>query len=88
MSSLTSESKRLNALFSTTMRRQADFVCGKLNGITFPYSSGRIHFVAFFLKLLGTKNSMIVAINHPTYENKTTKLSQKSSHFDKSLHMP
>ena len=34
------------------MRRQADFFCGKLNGITFPYSSGRIHFVAFFLKLL------------------------------------
>jgi len=54
------------------MRRQADFFCGKLNGSTFPYSSGRIHFVAFLLKLLGTKNSMIVAINHPhTCKNKT-----------------
>jgi hypothetical protein len=54
------------------MRRQADFLCGKRNGITFPYSSGRIHFVAFFMKLLGTKNSMIVAINHPhTRKNKT-----------------
>jgi hypothetical protein len=53
------------------MRRQADFFCGKLNGITFPYSSGCIHFVSFLLKLLGTKNSMIVAINHPTCKNKT-----------------
>jgi hypothetical protein len=43
-------------------RRQADFFCGKLNGITFPHSSG---FVAFFLKPTGTKNSMITAINHP-----------------------
>jgi hypothetical protein len=50
---------------------QADFFCGKLNGITFPYSSGGIHFVAFFLKLLGMKNSMIFAINHPTGKNKT-----------------
>jgi hypothetical protein len=50
---------------------QADFFCGKLNGITFPYSSGGIHFVAFFAKLLGTKNSMIFAINHPTCKNKT-----------------
>jgi hypothetical protein len=50
---------------------QADFFCGKLNGITFPYSSGGIHLVAFFLKLLGTKNSMIFAINHPTCKNKT-----------------
>ena len=50
---------------------QADFFCGKLNGITFPYSSGGIHFVAFFVKLLGTKNSMIFAINHPTCKNKT-----------------
>jgi hypothetical protein len=50
---------------------QADFFCGKLNGITFPYSSGGIHFIAFFLKLLGTKNSMIFAINHPTCKNKT-----------------
>jgi hypothetical protein len=50
---------------------QADFFCGKLNGITFPYSSGGIHFTAFFLKLLGTKNSMIFAINHPTCNNKT-----------------
>jgi hypothetical protein len=49
---------------------QADFFCGKLNGITFPHSSGGIHFVAFFLKLLGTKNSMIFAINHPTCKNK------------------
>jgi len=47
------------------MRRQADFFCGKLNGITFPYSPGRIHFVAFLLKVTGTKNSMITAINHP-----------------------
>jgi integrase len=46
-------------------RHQADFFCGRLKGITFPYSSGRIHFAAFFRKLLGTKNSMIVAINHP-----------------------
>jgi hypothetical protein len=52
-------------------QRQADFFCGKLNGITFPYSSGGIHFVAFFVKLLGTKNSMIFAINHPTCKNKT-----------------
>ena len=52
-------------------QRQADFFCGKLNGITFPYSSGGIHFIAFFLKLLGTKNSMIFAINHPTCKNKT-----------------
>jgi hypothetical protein len=41
------------------------------NGITFPYSSGTIHFVAFLVKLLGTKNSMIFAINHPTCKNKT-----------------
>ena len=52
-------------------QRQADFFCGTLNGITFPYSSGGIHFGAFFLKLLGTKNSMIFAINHPTSMNKT-----------------
>ena len=52
-------------------QRQADFFCGTLNGITFPYSSGGIHFVAFFLKPLGTKNSMIFAINHPTCKNKT-----------------
>ena len=52
-------------------QRQADFFCGKLNGITFPYSCGGIHFVAFFLKLLGTKNSIIFAINHPTCNNKT-----------------
>ena len=51
-------------------QRQADFFCGKLNGITFPYSSGGIHFVAFFVKLLGTKNSMIFVINHPTCMNK------------------
>ena len=50
---------------------QADFFCGKLNGITFPYSSGGIHFRAFFLKLPGMKNSMIFAINHPTCKNKT-----------------
>jgi hypothetical protein len=52
-------------------QRQADFLCGKLNGITFPYAAGGIHFVAFFLKLLGTQNSMIFAINHPTCKNKT-----------------
>jgi hypothetical protein len=34
--------------------RQADFLCGKPNGITFPCCSGAIHLVAFFLKLLGT----------------------------------
>jgi hypothetical protein len=50
---------------------QADFFRGTLNGITFPYSSGGIHFAAFFLKLLGTKNSMIFAINHPTCINRT-----------------
>jgi hypothetical protein len=50
---------------------QADFFCGKPNGITFPYSSSGIHFVAFFLKLLGTKNSMIFAINHLPCKNKT-----------------
>jgi hypothetical protein len=50
-------------MFSTTMRRQAHFFCGKRNGIAFPYSSG---FVAVFLKPTGTKNSMIFAINHPT----------------------
>lgn len=55
-------------------QRQADFFCGTLNGITFPYSSGGIHFFAFFLKLSGTKNSIIfalltLAINHPTYNN-------------------
>ena len=55
----------------TEMKRQADFFCGKLNGITFPCSSGGIHFVAFFLKLLRTKNSMIFAINHPTCKNNT-----------------
>jgi hypothetical protein len=48
---------------------QADFFWGMLNGITFPYSSAGNHFVAFFLKLLGTKNSMIFAINHPTRKN-------------------
>jgi len=52
-------------------QRPLDFFCGKLNGITFPYSSGGIHFVASFLKLLGTKNSMIFAINRPACENKT-----------------
>jgi hypothetical protein len=52
-------------------QHQADFFCGKLNGITFPYSSRGIHFFAFFLKLPGTKNSMIFAINHPTCKNKT-----------------
>jgi hypothetical protein len=77
--------QRVNTMFPTTIRRYADFFCGKRNGITFPYSSGRIHFVVFFLKLLGTKNSMIVAINHPTLVK--TGLRQKSSHFDKSLQM-
>jgi len=52
-------------------QRQADFFCGKPNGITFPYCSGGIHFLAFFVKLLGTKNSMIFAIDHPTCKNKT-----------------
>ena len=51
--------------------RQADFFRGKPKGITFPYSSGGSHLVAFFLKWLGTTNSMIFAINHPTYKNKT-----------------
>jgi len=35
---------------------QADFFRGKMNGITFPYSSGGIHFRAFLLKLSGMKN--------------------------------
>jgi hypothetical protein len=62
---------RVNA-YSHTSRRQADFFCGRLNGITSPYCSGRIHFAAFFLKLLGTKNSIIVAIKSPrTCKNKT-----------------
>jgi hypothetical protein len=38
------------------VRNQADFFCGKLNGITFPHSSGGIHFLAFLLKLSGMKN--------------------------------
>jgi hypothetical protein len=42
-----------------------------MNRITFPYSSGGIHFVAFFLKLPGMKNSMTFAIKHPTCNNKT-----------------
>lgn len=33
---------------------QADFLFGKSNGITFPRCSDGIHFVAVFLKLLGT----------------------------------
>jgi len=79
--------RRFSLRLSTSPRgvSQADFFCGKLNGITFPYSSGRIHFVAFFLKLLGTKNSMIIAINHPTLVK--TRRRRKSSHFDKSLQM-
>jgi hypothetical protein len=52
------------------IQNQADFFCGKLNGITFPYSSGGIHFRAFLLKLSGMKNLMIFAINHPTSKNK------------------
>ncbi len=37
------QAKKISAhLISTTMRRQADFFCGKQNGMTFPYSSGRI----------------------------------------------
>ena len=73
-------------LFLTTRRRQADFIfCGKRNGISFPYSSGRIHFVVLFLKLAGTKNSMIIAIHHPTLVK--TGLRQESSGFDKSLQM-
>jgi len=54
-----------------SLKRTSFVFCGMLNGITFPYSSGGIHFIAFFLKLLGTKNSMIFAINHPTCKNKT-----------------
>ena len=41
-----------------------------MNGITFPYSSLGIHFVAFFLKLSGTKNSMTFVINHPVSKNR------------------
>ena len=56
-------------LFVLTERElHADFFFGK-NGITVPHSSGGIHFVAFFLKLQGTKNSIIFAINYPTYKN-------------------
>jgi hypothetical protein len=39
---------------SISRRCQADFLCGKPNGITFPCCSDGIHLVAFFLKLLGT----------------------------------
>jgi hypothetical protein len=41
--------------------------------------------VVFFLKLLGTKNSMIFVINHPTLVK--TGLRQESSDFYKSLQM-
>ncbi len=51
-------------------RNPANFFCARLNGITFPHSSGGIHFLAFLLKLSGMKNSMIFAINHPTSKNK------------------
>jgi hypothetical protein len=77
--------QRVNTMFPTTIRRYADFFCGKRKGITFPYSSGCIHFVAFFLKPTGTKNSMIFAIHHPTLVK--TRRRRKSSHFDKSLQM-
>jgi hypothetical protein len=49
----------------------ADFFSGTRNSITFPYSSRGIHFVTFFLKLLGTKNSMTFAIKHLVYTNTT-----------------
>jgi hypothetical protein len=58
-------------LISATMRSQAGFSRGKLNGIIFPYSSIGIHFVALFLNRLGTKNSMTFAINHPTFKNRS-----------------
>jgi hypothetical protein len=70
----------------TPIRRHADFFCGKLNGITFPYSSGGIRFVAFFLKPLGTTNSMIFAITHPTCKNKTG--AKKFSFLTNSPQMP
>jgi hypothetical protein len=47
------------------MQHYADFFCGGLNGISLPYWARGIHFAGFFLKLSGTKNSMIVAIHHP-----------------------
>ena len=72
-------------LATANIGRQADFFSGTWNGITFPHSSGGIHFVAFFLKLPGTKNSMIFAINHPTGKNKTG--AKKFFYFDKSLQM-
>jgi len=48
---------------------QAGFFSGALNGITFPYSAGGIHFVPLFLNPLGMKNSMIFAINHLIRKN-------------------
>jgi hypothetical protein len=39
---------------SRALKPYADFFCGKPNGISFPYSSDEIRFVAFFLKLVGT----------------------------------
>jgi hypothetical protein len=57
-------------VISATLRCQAGFFC-EVNGITFPYSSLGIHFVAFFLNLPGTKNSMTFAIDHPAFKNRT-----------------
>jgi len=42
-----------------------------MNGITFPYSSGDIHLVTFFLNVAGMKNSITFAIKHPTCKNRT-----------------
>jgi hypothetical protein len=49
--------------FFLVLNRQADFFCGMPNGISFPYCSSGIRFVAF-LKPLGTWKAMIFAINH------------------------
>jgi hypothetical protein len=57
-------------VISATLRCQAGFFC-EVNGITFPYSSLGIHFVAFFLNLPGTKNLITFAIDHPIFKNRT-----------------
>ena len=46
--------RRVDLFLSRALKPYADFFCGKPNGISFPYSSDEIRFVAFFLKLVGT----------------------------------
>ena len=50
------------------------------------FFSGDLHFVAFLLKLVGTKNSMIFGHKAPPHIR--TKRRRKSSHFDQFLHLP